>query len=199
MAWQPGTSLVFLYSWAGITSSDGGYTFILDTATGHICELNFGGWADSAHWSSDGRYLAIARAKSYTGLSDTIDLVVLDSVTGNLRTVGAVLPDVKGKHNVIDFTWTPDNLHLLILQDVPSTYDPYRGETFHHELYLVDLTSDQSIHLFPEFKSFAANIPPLNSFMWSPDNSKLLVRCPLMKPLSEIDRFCLISVQSAKQ
>jgi hypothetical protein len=68
MAWQPGTSLVFVYSSAGIVSSEGGYTFMLDTTTGHVCELNFGGWASNAHWSSDGRYLAIVRSKSYSEL-----------------------------------------------------------------------------------------------------------------------------------
>lgn len=196
MAWQPGTSLVFLYSGAGIVSSEGGYTFMLDTATGHICELNFGGWASRAHWSSDGRYLAIVRANSYTGISDAIDSVLLDSITGNLRTVGATIPDAEGEHNAIDFTWTPDNLHLLILQDVPSTYDSHNTETLHHELYLVDLTSDQSVHLFPKFKSFAAS--GLDNFVWSPDGSELLVRCPIMKFGGGTDRYCLLSVQNSK-
>jgi hypothetical protein len=44
MAWQPGAPLVFLYSGAGL-SSGGGYTFIFDTTTGSICELNLSGWA----------------------------------------------------------------------------------------------------------------------------------------------------------
>ncbi|MFN8411789.1 MAG: hypothetical protein U0Z26_05330 [Anaerolineales bacterium] len=199
MVWQPGTSLVFLYSSAGGTSA-GGYTFILDTTNGHICNLNLGGWASRAHWSSDGRYLAIASPSSYTGISDIIKLVVLDSTTGNLRTVEVVPQDLKGNHDVSDFTWTPDNLHLLVLEDIPSTYDPYRYETIHHELYLVDFISNQSLQLFPEYKSFIAGGAPSNNFVWSPDYSKLLVRCPIIKmPTKGIDRFCLISVQENGQ
>lgn len=193
MVWQPGTSLVFLYSGAGNVGPNGGYTFIWDTATGHVCELNFGGWAWSAHWSSDGRYLAITGSTSYTDTDTSSGVAILDSMTGNLRTVGATLPDADGEHYVIDFTWTPDNLHLLILQNVPSNYDLNRRETYHDDLYLVDLTSDQSTHLFPEFKSFGG----LNNFVWSPDGSKLLVRCPLSSAVLVTDRYCLISVQSA--
>lgn len=195
MAWQPRTSLIFLYSRGG-GSLGGGYTFVLDTANGYICELNLGGWADRALWSSDGRYLAIARPTSYTGLSDSVDLVVLDSVTGILRTIDVVSRDVEGKHYVTDFTWAPDNYHLLVLENVPSTYDPHRYETVHHELYLVDSISHESIHLFPEYKSFIGGGAPWSSFAWSPDGSKLLVRCPVPRVPVGIDRFCLIPVQS---
>lgn len=194
MAWQPGTSLVFLYSEAGAMSRDGGYTFIWDTATGHVCELNLDGWATVARWSPNGRYLAIARPNSYTGLSSAIESVVLDSITGDLRAVGTTLPDTEGEHDVEDFTWTPDNLHLLLLENVPSTYnDPYR-DSVHHELYLVDITSNQSAHLFPELEWFAINIPPRSSFVWSPDGLKLLVHCPL----NVTGRYCLLNVQNIK-
>ena len=189
MAWQPGTPLIFLYSMAGVVGTEGGYTFILDTATGQICELNLGGWASRAQWSPDGRYLAIVRANSYTGISNAIDLVILDSTTGNLRTVGANLPDVEGKHYVSDFTWTPDSLHLLAFTNIPS-HDGY------YDLYLIDLTTDQSTNLFPEFKSFGGGG---NNFVWSPDGSKLLARCPLSSALRVTTRYCLISVQSIKQ
>ncbi len=159
MAWQPGTSLVFLYSKAGIAHSEGGYTFILDTATGHICDI-------------------------------------LDSTTGNLRTVGTNLPDVEGKYNVGDFTWTPDNLHLLAFESIPSHYDINRHETYYYDLYLIDLASDQSANLFPEFKSFGGTG---NNFLWSPDGSKLLIHCPLSSALFVTDRYCLVSVQGVKR
>ena len=196
MAWQPGTALVFLYSGGG-TSLQGGYAFVLNTDTGHICELELGGPVDrAAQWSSDGRYLAFAKATSYTGFSDTIDLVVLDSITGNLRTIDVVPPDVKGQHYVTDLTWTPDNLHLLVFVNIPSTYDSF--ETMHHKLYFVGFATGQSAPLFPEFKSFfAEGIPGSNNFVWSPDGLKLLVRCPVMKHPAT-NRFCLISVQRTK-
>ena len=194
VSWQPGTSLIFLYSGAG-GSANGGYTFVLDTNTGQICELVMGGWADRARWSSDGRYLAIARSAVYVGFASSIDLVVLDSITGNLYTVGIISQEAEGKHYVSDFTWAPDNRHLLVLEDIPSTYDPYRTETIHHELYLVDFISDQSLKLFPESKSFVANGAPWNNLAWSPNGSKLLVRCPA----NGVDRICFIIVQRTRQ
>lgn len=198
MVWQPGTSLIFLYSGGG-GSLEGGYTFILDSTTGHICELSLGGWALRARWSSDGHYLAIIRSKVYGGFADSTDLAVLDTIKGSLHTVEVVSQDVQGKHYVSDFTWAPDNLHLLALEDVPATYDSYRAETIHHDLYLVDFTSDQNIQLLPEFKSFFGRGMPWNSFAWSPDGSKLFVHCPVQKAPVGIDRFCLISVQRIEQ
>jgi hypothetical protein len=198
MVWQPGTSLIFLYSGAGL-SSGGGYTFILDTATGNICELDLGGWADRARWSANGRYLAIERAIGYSFPVISSDLVVLDTLTGSLRIVEVVSQDIK-KHHVSDFTWTPDNFHMFVFVDIPSTYDPNNFETLHHKLYFVDLTTGKSIPLFPEFKSFfAESIPGSNNFVWSLDNSKLLLRCPLIKRPAATDRFCLTSVQRADQ
>jgi Tol biopolymer transport system component len=180
MAWQPGTSLVFL------NGGGGDYTFILDTATGYVCELNLGEGTGRAYWSPDGRYLAIAKLPG---------VVILDSMTGNLRTVGATLPDAEGNHYVGDFTWTPDSLHLLAFVNIPSHYDVNRFETHYYDLYLIDLASDQSTHLFPEFKSFNGR---QNNFVWSPNGSRLLVPCPVIKYVGGTDRYCLINIQSAK-
>jgi hypothetical protein len=198
MAWQPGTSLIFLYSGGGY-SLQGSYAFVLDTSNGHICELDFGGPVDwTARWSSDGRYLAFARAASYTGFSDTVDLTVLDSITGDLHTIDVVSPDVKRQHFVTDLTWTPDNLHLLVFVNIPAP----RGsgvETTHHELYFVDFTTGKSTLLFPEFKSFfAEGIPGSNNFVWSPDGSKLLARCSIVQG-NGTSRFCLIAIQRTEQ
>jgi hypothetical protein len=121
--------------------------------------------------------------------------VILDSITGELRTVGTVLPDEEGEHYVIDFTWTPDNLHLLAFENLPSTYDPVR-DIGHYDLYLVDLMSDESIHLFPEFKLFVSS--SWNNFAWSPDGSKLLVHCILPATPYPIDRLCLLAAQNTK-
>lgn len=192
MAWQPGTSLIFLYSWAGGTQ-DGGYTFLLDTETGQVCELSIGGWAVRAHWSSDGRYLALIRSALYSGLTNSTDLVVLDTTTGNLLTIGVTSQDLENEHYVDDFTWAPDNRHLLALGH--TQLQNTSSETIHHDLYLVDFMSDQSVHLFPEFRSFIANGPPRNNIAWSPDGSKLLIRCPT----NGVDRICLINTQRTGQ
>ena len=83
MAWRPGSSQIFLYSDGDISF---GYTFLLDANTGDICELNFGGWAGVARWSSDGRYLAITRATDHYPIMSS-DLAVLDTTTGNVLTI----------------------------------------------------------------------------------------------------------------
>jgi len=146
----------------------------------------------------DGRYLAIERENGYSFPVPSSDFVILDTLTGSLRTIDVVSQDVK-KHHATDFTWTPDNLHLLVFEDIPLTYDPNNFETIHHKLYLVDLTTGQSAPLFPEFKSFfAEGVRGMNNFVWSPDGSKLLLRCPSLIGRTT-DHFCLISVQRTKQ
>ena len=189
MAWQPGTSLIFLHSEGGMQLG-GGYTFILNADTGQICELNLGGWAVRAHWSSDGRYLAIIKAAISSKPVDVTDMAILDSVTGKLYVTTITPHEIGGKHYVEDLVWAPDNHHLLVLENI-SAQRASSDETTYHELYLVDFLSDQSIRLFSEYKSFFADGAPKNNFAWSPDGSKLLIRCPT----KVIDRVCLISVQ----
>ena len=79
MAWRPGSSQVVIYS----NGDSGGYTFLLDTNSGQVCELDLGGWALVVRWSSDGRYLAVARSQGTLPI-DFSDLVVLDTVSGKL-------------------------------------------------------------------------------------------------------------------
>jgi WD40 repeat protein len=191
MTWQPDTSLIFLYSAAGGTG-EGGYTFILNADTGQVCELNLGGWADRARWSSNGRYLAIVRSAVYSGFGYSTDLVILDTITGNLYPIGVVSQDIGSEHYVEDFTWAPDNRHLLALGHGFQNANP--GSVY-HDLYLVDFMSGQSLHLFPEFKSFIAHGAPWNNFAWSPDGSKLLIRCTG----DRTDRMCFMFVQRTGQ
>lgn len=191
MAWQPGTSLVFLYSSAG-GAADGGYTFILDTNTGQICELDMGGWADRARWSPDGRYLAFVRSVVYSGFANSTDLVVLDTTSGRLYTAILSSQDKTRQHFVDDFIWAPDSRHLLAIEHT-------RSQNVHfvpRELYLVDFTADQGIQILPEYNSFGWNGSPWNNLAWSPDGSKLLIRCPVGEmPNNVVERICFINVQ----
>jgi len=187
MNWQPGTSLIFLHSEGGMLLG-GGYTFILNADTGKVCELNLGGWAVRARWSEDGRFLAIIRAEISGAPVDVSDLAVLDAVTGNLYT--ATVTPQEGKHYVEDFEWAPDNHHLIALGNTPSQ-NTGQDQTIHHELYLIDFMTGQSVNILPEYKSFFADGAPLNNLAWSPDGSKLLIRCPT----NVVDRICIISVQ----
>jgi Tol biopolymer transport system component len=190
MAWQPGTSLVFLYSHAG-GSANGGYTFILDTDTGQICELDLGGWASRARWSPDGRYLAFDRSVVYFGLANSIDFLVLDTTSGQLYTPILTSLDMTREHVVNDFIWAPDSRHLLAVEYI-------RSQNVHSvptELYLVDFMAEQGIQILPEY-IFEAGAAPKNNFAWSPDGSKLLIICPGGEiPNNVVDRVCFINVQ----
>lgn len=185
MTWQPGTSLIFIYSNG---DTDGGYTFILDSNTGQICELNFDGWALKAHWSSDGRYLAVGRTQGSFPI-DFNDLAFLDTITGELYTIVVTPQEMIGNYYVDDFAWAPDNHHLLALGSVYSFQNANQVDSDHHGLYLVDFISGQSNNILPEY-SFSASSSQ-NNLTWSPDGSKLLVRCPT----HEDERICLINVQ----
>jgi Tol biopolymer transport system component len=190
MAWQPGTSLIFLYSNGGMEKG-GGYTFILDSNTGRICELNLGGWAVKARWSSDGHYLAIIRAEISAFPVNLIDIVVLDTATGNLYTAGVTPQEMEGKHFVDDFIWAPDNRHLLAVASII----PFQGNRQEgiSGIYLVDFVSAKSDRLLPAYTFYASMGD--NNLAWSPDGSKLLIRCPTMKE----ERVCFVSVQRMGQ
>ena len=181
MAWQPGTPLIFLYSDG---EKGGGYTFMLNADTGQVCELDFGGWVVSlqgARWSTDGRYLAIKRA---TNFNET-DLTLLNTLTGEITTLGGMPEGMEGKFYVYDFIWAPDNLHLLAIGEIYTPTDN-QSET---GLYLVDSLSGQSIHIVPENKKFVFSNE--NNFAWSLDGSKIAIHCPSQT----VDQICLIAVQ----
>jgi Tol biopolymer transport system component len=185
MAWQPGTSLIFFYS-DGISDEYRGYTFILNSDTGKVCELKLGGWASKAHWSSDGRYLAFIRSINYIFPTYSADLSVLDAVTGNLKVLSVIPRDTKGIPLVHDFVWAPDNRHLLA---VGNTFPAPNSQVDLKGLYLVDLVSGQSVNILPEYNnSFSTELA------WSPSGSKLLIRCPT----NIVDRICFISVHNVQ-
>ena len=182
MTWQPNTSLVFLYS--GVDFG-GGYTFILDSNTGNVCELDFGGWAEEAQWSSDGRYLAFIRSKKYTSPTFSADLTVLDSLTGNLTVLNIIPQEMEGIHFAKDFVWAPDNHYLLVIGQIyisPNVQDKYG-------LYLVDFLSGQSTNVLSTYSY------TLHSIAWSPDGTKVLIGCPR----NNVDQLCLIPVQVSGQ
>lgn len=186
MAWQPGTSLIFLYSEGAMQG--GGYTFILNADTGQVCELDLRGWAKEASWSSDGRYLAFIRSTRYSFPTFSADLIVLDTVTGNLITLSVIPQGMEGLHFVGDFVWAPDNHHLLAFGDIYTSPD-IQDEI---GLYLVDFVSNQSVKITPEYE-IRTNSP--QSLAWSPDGSKVVFRCPTMR----LDQICFISVQKNNQ
>jgi hypothetical protein len=186
MAWQPGTALIFLYSESAMQA--GGYTFILNASTGDVCELNLGGWAKVARWSSDGRYLAIKRA---TNFNET-DLTLLNTITGEITTLGGMPEGMEGKFYVYDLIWAPDSRHLLVMGSAVLSQNN-QGEGIVDGLYLIDIVTEQSMHVASEYKNIAN--PSDNNWAWSSDGSKLLARCPKRGA----DQICLISVTQTGQ
>ncbi len=191
MAWRPGTSQIFLYSYPySNADNDIGYTFLLDADNGKVCELDFEGWAFSlGRWSSDGRYLAIVRAQARSLAVNSTDLAILDVANGKLYSMGVVPQEIAGEHYVADFAWAPDNHHLLVIGSVLSSLPCATGCSEDTKLYLVDFLAGQVGHLFPS-SQFTANYDGA-ALAWSPDGSKVLALCP--------QGLCLISVQRTGQ
>jgi hypothetical protein len=185
MAWRPGTSQIFFYNYA---FGSFGYTYLLDTDTGKVCELNFDGWAFSAQWSANGRYLAIIRAQEPYFPVRSTDLAVLDTATGNLYTSEVVSHERAGRYAVRGIAWAPDNLHLLVIGTVAS--HPQCGTDCFEDnrLYLVDFLSGQVNDILPN-SQFVANNPGTN-LAWSSDGSSVIALCPAL---------CSISIQSSGQ
>jgi len=187
MAWRPRSSQIFFYSDG---NTNGGYTFLLDTNTGSVCELNFSGWAGIGRWSSDGRYLAISRATERYPINFS-DLAVLDTITGQLHTMQIAPQELQGRHYTEDLFWAPDNIHLVAIGSVlpfPPTGRLYDKDKF-SGLFLVDFIAGQAIHLIPEYKFFTS-WPGIN-LAWSPDGSNILIRCPS----NDHSQLCLVKVQ----
>ncbi len=168
----------------------GGYTFILNADTGQVCELDFGGWALGARWSSDGRYLAIIRSTRYAFPTYSAELSLLDSITGNITTLTVIPQEKEGQHYVEGFAWAPDNRHLLAIGSIILPENSQGESNNQWLLYLVDGVSGQSANVEPSYKNFTSS--PNNSLAWSPDGSKLAIHCQAPQ---YIDQICLISVQ----
>jgi len=178
MAWRPNSPQIFLYNYA---SDNLEYTYIIDSDSGELCALDFGGWALIARWSPNGRYLAIVRAQGPTGPTILIDVVVLDTTTGAFYTLDAAVSDAK------DIAWAPDSRHLLFMirgarSDVTSTNDGL--------LYLGDFISGQVDRILPAYNFHIYS--GTTNLAWSPDGSKLLMNCPTPEGVKQV---CLIPVQ----
>jgi len=160
----------------------------MDTNSGQICNLDFGGWAEMARWSPNGRYLSIVRAQG-SGPAMSVDVVVLDTTTGEFYMLDAVASDIEGRHLAQDIEWAPDNHHLLFTIGTTQSQVTY---TYDGLLYLGDFISGQVERILPTYQ-FNVGAGTIN-LAWSPDGSKLLINCPTTEGLKQV---CLISVQTS--
>jgi dipeptidyl aminopeptidase/acylaminoacyl peptidase len=172
MTWRPDSSQVFLYTFA---DREPGYTYLLDVDSGEICELNLGGWAVTARWSPNGRYLAIVRSQSPDRPVNPTVLTVLDTVTGNIYTLKSISQELDKEREIGGLAWAPGNRHLIVLGVLlPSRLcasDCYPDV----RLYLVDFLSGQVNAVLPDSK-FVINDIGAN-LAWSPDGSKIAALC----------------------
>lgn len=186
MVWRPNTTQVFLYTLGDV----GGYTFLLDVASGQLCEMDFHGWADIARWSPNGRYLAIVRTWGSRPV-DGSDLAILDTETGKLYTLQIIPDSMEELHFVNDVAWAPDNrqlaaiMQVLVRDPVTQKYRELR------DLYLVDFLSAEEIQISSsEDIGAGLGVPNL---LWASDGSRLLVKCPT----DQMDRLCLFAVRES--
>jgi dipeptidyl aminopeptidase/acylaminoacyl peptidase len=122
------------------------WLFLVDTHTQQICEVELGEsaelplWAFIIRWSRDGRFLAMLTTNTEPGaLFHFSDLTLLDTATGELKTIKELAPGViPGQHYVTDFAWSPDSRYIAAVA-VTGTKDgveekglflvnPYSGE-----------------------------------------------------------------------
>ena len=187
--WRLGTSQMFFYSNVSLTDQ----TILFDVNYGQSCTISFNGWVYFARWSPNGRYLAVIKSPSShsSGWAD-YNLSVLDGLSGNFYQIDAkkVVPaEMKDccRHMVSNFSWAPDNRHLLVMgtADIVGTgeHNPI------NKLYLVDFISGDVDDLFPSYKF---NIAWKGTGLaWSPDGLKLLADCPTEKQ----GRLCLFAAK----
>ena len=190
MAWQPGTSLIFLYSDG--SQLGGGDTFLLDANSGKICELNLDGWALRAVWSPNGQYLAVTRTQGEVPIKFS-DLLILDSKTGHIYNAKVAPQEMIGNHYVDDLAWAPDNYHLLANGKVFLTRSTGSIDSNQSGLYLIDFVAGESARILPRNEFYANSAQ--NNLAWSSDGSKLLALCPT----AEEERVCSISVHRTGQ
>ena len=185
--WRLDTSQMFFYSYVSPTD----HTILFDVNNGQSCTISFNGWVYFASWSPNGRYLAVIKSpESSSSLWADYYLSVLDGLTGNFYQIDSkkVVPaEMKGRHIISNFSWAPDNRHLVVMgtADIVGT-----GEhNSINKLYLVDFISGDVDNLFP---SYEFNIAWKGTGLaWSPDGLKLLVECPT----EEQGRLCLFAVK----
>lgn len=179
MAWRPGTSQVAFHNNV--------YFFLVDVESGQSCEVDLGweggvpSWAVVARWSPDGRYLAMLTT---TGVPPVgfVDLSILDTATGELRSMHPEVYINPGQYYVTEIAWAPNSHVVAILAAVEEKEGAlYRG------LYLVEVATGRNRRMLPQTRIVFPGGNAGWNLAWSPDGSYLAVTC-LYDPL------CLIEV-----
>lgn len=146
------------------------FLFLYDPTTETVCEVDLGIFQSgdpyfvwNARWSPDGRYLAMLTSARFPGqLLDFIDLIVLDSYTGQLRTINP-----SALRMVSSFAWSPTGGWLIVLaqedrEDLPNS------------LHLVDAATGNVRSILPGFRFGTTGSGGLS---WDPNPAMIALAC----------------------
>ncbi len=146
------------------------FLFLYDPTTETVCEVDLGAYLTgdpyfvwNARWSPNGRYLAMLTSARFPGqLLDFIDLTILDSYTGQLRTINP-----SPSRMVSSFAWSPTGRWLIVMaqddqEDLPNS------------LYLVDAATGDSHSILPGSHFGTAGSGGIS---WNPDASMIALSC----------------------
>ncbi len=192
MVWRPDGSQMALYSQF--------WTFLLDTRTNQACELDLGEynpeamdippWAIEAQWSPNGRFLAFITTDSLKVPLRRTELTILDTETGERRTLSPG-PDIEpGQHYVYDIVWATNSQQLIALAQTETRW----GRPI-QKLYLIDARTGDSQQVMPNI--FGGGTIEGRQLAWSSNGKALAVKCPTWletEPTIAEDHICLISV-----
>ncbi len=186
MVWHPDGSQMVLYSQF--------WTFLLDTSTNQVCELDLGEyiaermdippWALKAKWSPNGRYLAFITTDSLSLPLRRTELIILDMETGERQTLSPG-PDIEpGRHYVTDITWAPDSRYLAVLAIIRRTETGSEKEG----LFIVNAATREARQILSKYE-FGGGLEG-TQLVWNTSGSQLAVNCPT----PEEGKLCIISV-----
>ncbi|NJN65626.1 MAG: hypothetical protein HC884_02380 [Chloroflexaceae bacterium] len=162
--------------WIALARAGGFY--LASTETNELCQVPLGEtfegaryWAWDAQWSPDGRFLAMRVTTGQLPLS-LVDLMVLDTATGQVRSFRDEVYQATGRHRVRQIAWTPDSQVVVIWAGADHLEDA-QGSA----MYLVDVSSGEvrpvlSNHMFysPSF---------FHGILFSPDGQTVAMVCPV--------------------
>ncbi len=172
MVWSPQGKWLACYSAVGF--------YLIEVATGQVCEADLGGqqyapgkrWALDAQWSPDERYLAVLTTTGRMLPAKFSDLTILDTSTGEPRSIRPEADSATGLHYVTDMAWAPDSQTIAIRSVVEE-----KEGILYEGLYLVEAKTGQLRRMLPQMALIGGGYAGL-SLAWSPNGSQIAVSWP---------------------
>lgn len=184
-AWNPQGNRIAFYNDTGF--------YLAEWATGQVCTLDLGRvidgtvakrlrWAYYAQWSPNGRYVAMLTTAGDLAVSFS-ELTILDTVTGEVRSLQPEQFINPGQYYVSDLAWN-DNSRNLATRAAVAVEDGVMYEA----LYLVDVISGKQTQILSQSR-FTGGDWGWN-LAWARNGQALIVNCPT----STEGRLCLVEI-----